>query len=82
MEMFARDFLIGPIHDSLHWSLLIVGHSGLEDEQTKRKACMLRLDSLLHCRPIIFNIMMLSICFHVFLHHVWLAWMLWEEHYP
>ncbi|KAK9819106.1 hypothetical protein WJX74_001856 [Apatococcus lobatus] len=48
VDIFAKDFLIVPIHDSLHWSLLIVCHPGMDEEQTGRKPCMLHLDSLLN----------------------------------
>lgn len=50
------DFLFVPIHDHLHWSLLIVCNPGADPEDTSRTPCMLHLDSMtgMHhtCMPI------------------------------
>lgn len=30
MDIFSKDFLFVPIHDDLHWSLVIICHPGVE----------------------------------------------------
>ena len=46
VDIFSKDFLLIPIHDALHWSLIIVCHPGLEFESGDRKPYILHLDSM------------------------------------
>lgn len=46
MDIFSKDFLLIPIHDALHWSLIIVCHPGLDFESSDRKPYILHLDSM------------------------------------
>lgn len=45
VDIFSKDFLFIPIHDALHWSLIIVCHPGL-DLTLERKPYILHLDSM------------------------------------
>lgn len=45
VDIFSKDFLFIPIHDALHWSLVIVCHPGL-DLDSERKPYILHLDSM------------------------------------
>ena len=46
VDIFSKDFLLVPIHDALHWSLIIVCHPGLDFEKSDRKPYILHLDSM------------------------------------
>ena len=46
VDIFSKDFLLIPIHDALHWSLIIVCHPGLDFEPGDRKPYILHLDSM------------------------------------
>ena len=46
VDIFSKDFLLIPIHDALHWSLIIVCHPGLDFESGQRKPYILHLDSM------------------------------------
>ena len=46
IDIFSKDFLLIPIHDALHWSLVIVCHPGLDFEASDRKPYILHLDSM------------------------------------
>lgn len=40
-----------PIHDHLHWSLLIICHPGADPADSTVTPCMLHLDSMKSARP-------------------------------
>ena len=46
VDIFSKDFLLIPIHDALHWSLIIVCHPGLDFESNERRPYILHLDSM------------------------------------
>ena len=47
VDIFAKEYLLMPIHDHLHWSLLLICFPGLpQDADPERTPCMLHLDSL------------------------------------
>ncbi|BDA46428.1 probable Sentrin-specific protease 7 at N-terminal half [Coccomyxa sp. Obi] len=46
LDIFEKDFLFVPIHDHLHWSLLIVCNPGADSSDTSKTPCMLHLDSM------------------------------------
>ncbi|KAK9906862.1 hypothetical protein WJX75_009356 [Coccomyxa subellipsoidea] len=46
LDIFKKDFLFVPIHDHLHWSLLIVCNPGADPDDPTRTPCMLHLDSM------------------------------------
>lgn len=46
MDIFSKDFLLIPIHDALHWSLIIVCHPGLDFDSGDRRPYILHLDSM------------------------------------
>lgn len=46
VDIFSKDFLLIPIHDALHWSLIIVCHPGLDFESSNRRPYILHLDSM------------------------------------
>lgn len=46
LDIFAFDFVIVPVHDHLHWSLLIICHPGSIAPDSKQHPCMLHLDSM------------------------------------
>lgn len=45
VDIFSKDFLFIPIHDALHWSLIIVCHPGLSPG-SDRRPYILHLDSM------------------------------------
>ena len=51
VDIFSKDFLFIPIHDALHWSLIIVCHPGLELGQDT-KPYILHLDSMQGWHPL------------------------------
>lgn len=47
MDIFAKDWLFVPIHDHLHWSLVLVAHPGvLPSEDADRAQCIIHFDSM------------------------------------
>uniref|UniRef100_A0A7S3Z146 Ubiquitin-like protease family profile domain-containing protein n=1 Tax=Lotharella globosa TaxID=91324 RepID=A0A7S3Z146_9EUKA len=53
MDVFKKDYLLVPKNENLHWSLYIICFPGLvakasRANNSKRKPCILYLDSLLH----------------------------------
>ncbi|CAL8462561.1 g2094 [Coccomyxa elongata] len=46
LDIFEKDFLFVPIHDHLHWSLLIVCNPGADPADPSKTPCMLHLDSM------------------------------------
>ena len=46
MDIFEKDFLILPIHDHLHWSLVIICHPGVPSEEDSCTPWILHLDSM------------------------------------
>jgi Ulp1 family protease len=46
LDVFARDFLFVPIHDHLHWSLLVICHPGADASAGGALPCFLHLDSM------------------------------------
>ena len=47
LDIFRKDYLMVPIHDHLHWSLLLVCFPGVPaDSDAERTPCFLHLDSL------------------------------------
>lgn len=46
VDIFSKDFLLIPIHDALHWSLIIVCHPGLDFDSSDRRPYILHLDSM------------------------------------
>ncbi|KAL0038051.1 hypothetical protein WJX79_000333 [Trebouxia sp. C0005] len=46
VDIFSKDFLLIPIHDALHWSLIIVCHPGLDFQSGDRRPYILHLDSM------------------------------------
>eukprot|EP00877_Chromochloris_zofingiensis_P014687 jgi/Chrzof1/9472/Cz04g04110.t1 len=53
VDIFQKDFVFIPIHDALHWSLVVVCHpgeiiaAGVEvDDVTSKTPCILHLDSM------------------------------------
>ncbi|KAL0035371.1 hypothetical protein WJX77_003485 [Trebouxia sp. C0004] len=46
VDIFSKDFLLIPIHDALHWSLIIVCHPGLDFQSGERRPYILHLDSM------------------------------------
>ncbi|KAK9814889.1 hypothetical protein WJX73_001421 [Symbiochloris irregularis] len=49
VDIFSKEYVVVPIHDHLHWSLLIVCHPGAMNDDSDRVPCMLHLDSLSGC---------------------------------
>lgn len=47
VDIFAKEFLFVPIHDHLHWSLLVICNPGADPSDLTRTSCMLHMDSLL-----------------------------------
>ena len=46
IDIFDKEYIIVPIHDHLHWSLLIVCHPGAVFSNSGCSPCMIHLDSL------------------------------------
>ncbi|GMH40772.1 hypothetical protein BSKO_08676 [Bryopsis sp. KO-2023] len=52
VDLFEKDFLFFPIHETVHWSLVVVCHpraafTKLDEEEAKKKSpCLLHLDSM------------------------------------
>ena len=47
VDIFSKDWLFVPIHDHLHWSLVLVAHPGVpQGSDTDRERCIIRFDSL------------------------------------
>ena len=46
VDIFEKDFLFLPIHDHLHWSLVIVCHAGAPSEEDSCTPWILHLDSM------------------------------------
>ena len=51
LDIFAKDFLFVPIHDHLHWSLLVICHPGATRAPGGPAPCMLHLDSMASAWP-------------------------------
>lgn len=51
LDIFAKDFLFVPIHDHLHWSLLVICHPGATWAPGAPAPCMLHLDSMASAQP-------------------------------
>ena len=47
VDIFAKDWLFVPIHDHLHWSLVLVAHPGvLPGSEPDREQCIIHFDSM------------------------------------
>ena len=46
VDIFEKDFLFLPIHDHLHWSLVIICHAGAPSEDNSCTPWILHLDSM------------------------------------
>ena len=46
VDIFEKDFLFLPIHDHLHWSLVIICHAGAPSEEDSCTPWILHLDSM------------------------------------
>jgi Ulp1 protease family, C-terminal catalytic domain len=47
VDIFAKDWLFVPIHDHLHWSLVLVAHPGvLPGTDPDREQCIIHFDSM------------------------------------
>ena len=46
VDIFEKDFLLLPIHDHLHWSLVIICHAGTPPEEESCTPWILHLDSM------------------------------------
>lgn len=46
IDIFSKDFLFIPIHDYLHWSLVIIAHPGRPREEGGVRPLILHLDSM------------------------------------
>lgn len=46
MDIFEKNFLFLPIHDHLHWSLVIICHPGVPAEEDSCTPWILHLDSM------------------------------------
>lgn len=46
VDIFAKDFLVFPYHQDLHWSIFLLCYPGIDRDGRCRRACLLHLDSL------------------------------------
>ena len=47
VDIFSKDWLFVPIHDHLHWSLVLVAHPGvLPGTDPERDQCIIHFDSM------------------------------------
>ncbi|BBN03775.1 ubiquitin-like-specific protease 1C/D [Marchantia polymorpha subsp. ruderalis] len=45
-NVFEKDYLFVPIHDKFHWSLAIICHPGVKNDDSDSVRCILHLDSM------------------------------------
>ena len=46
MDIFSKDFLFIPIHEALHWSLVIVCYPGKVENGKLKRPSVIHLDSM------------------------------------